>query len=102
MEIVLKLMEFKFFYLIITALGFLALVAGVLAWRQDRSYRKGSSLIKELLDDNAHLKQEVLDLRVGEGKLKEDLVVKDQMYSGLKEQYDELEKDFEKLNAGKT
>jgi hypothetical protein len=95
------LMELKFFYLVLIFLGLSAVIAAIFAWRQDYSYRKGAALIKGLLEDNARLKQEAMDLRLEVGRLKEDSAVKTQMYGGLKEQYDELEKDFEKLNAGK-
>ncbi len=43
-------------------------------------------------------RQQIVSLRVELEKTREELAVKNQMYEGLKGQYDELEKDFEKAS----
>jgi hypothetical protein len=78
MNIITYLLQPIFFLSLLAVLFVLSVIVAVSAARKDR--------------------QQIVSLRVELEKTREELAVKNQMYEGLKGQYDELEKDFEKAS----
>lgn len=88
-----------FFIGLFVVLTTLSVVAALYGLEYDRRHKKlkmqlkdGQALNLQLFEKAGKLEQEL-------SRLKEDLAVKSQMYDGLKEQYSELEKDFDKINS---
>lgn len=81
-----------FFILILILLGLSMLIIRGLA-HQDKESQK--SLNKAIADKDTLVK-EVQNLKYELGRLNSELSLRNQMFEGLKGQYDELERDYEK------
>jgi len=83
----------------LTALFVLAVIAAVTSFHDTGKQKKD---VQGLLDTEIKSRQEMAarlsSLRAENEKLKSEMAVKVQMYEGLKAQYDELEKDFERMS----
>lgn len=95
---ILALITPQFLVILFAILAVLSLVAAFYGLEYDRRYKKLKDKLKQAQDLNCQLHEKVGQLEAKEGSLREELAVKSQMYEGLKDQYDDLEKDFDKMN----
>ncbi len=98
MGIVVGVLESGFFGVIILTLGVVAVVAAVLALRHEARRSRLAEDLRKALRENILLREKVKSLEIKTGQLNQEISLKEQMYNGLKEQYEELEKDFEKMS----
>lgn len=88
----------QFFVILLGALTTLSVVVALYGLEYDRRYKKLKNQLREGQAINLQLHEKVGQLEARINRLNDELAVKSQMYEGLKDQYDELEKEFEKIN----
>lgn len=86
------------FWGILGVLFIVSILTAFLLFRRDAKYGKITKSLDEASSTKATLEEQIKSLQTEVVKLNNDLAVEKQMYNGLKGQYDELEKDCEKIN----
>jgi predicted nuclease with TOPRIM domain len=97
MEIIAYLLQPMIFFEIVAVLIVISTVVMFSLIRQERKYKELDGLLKKEIAAKEELENKHKDLQNELRNLRNELNTKDQMHEGLKGQYNELEKDFEKL-----
>lgn len=90
------------FFGLLGLLFVVSIAVSFLALNKENQRKKIESLFEEVNSSKQVLEQKIHEFNNEINTLKKELGLKSQMYDGLRSQYAELEKDFEKLNQPKA
>lgn len=80
------------------ALFVISLLVAFISFRQDNKDNELDTLLKQEIAAREELEKKAANLQQESDSLKKELLLKEELYHGLKGQYDELEKDFERIS----
>lgn len=86
------------FFSSLIALFVISLLVAFISWRQDNKDNELDILLKQEIAAREELEKNLAASKQESDSLKKELLLKEELYHGLKGQYDDLEKDLERMS----